>query len=212
MPYLYIIRHGETIWNRDGRFQGSTDIPLSEMGRAQARRVAKVLADKPLDAVYSSPLCRALVTAEAVAEKHGLAVRIVDDLQEINVGQWSGKTWTEIKKLWPELEKRWSQDPMTSDPPPGGEVYQEFQQRCLKALDEIAAAHQDSEKVAVVCHGGVIKTVMVALLGMPWNTRGKIYTLNCSITRMRWQPQGTVIIDWFNDACHLEDSIDNNSL
>jgi len=205
VPQFIIIRHGETLWNREKRFQGSADIPLSDKGRAQARRVASMLEDKPLDAIYSSPLRRALDTANAVALSHGLEVRVVDDLQEINVGEWSGKTWTEIRATWPDLEKRWSADPYSSDAPPGGEHYRDFQSRCIRALDEIAAAHTDSDQVAVVCHGGVIRAVMNELLGLVWNTRGKIYALNCSITRMRWKSRGTVIIDGFNDSCHLDD-------
>lgn len=208
MAHLYIIRHGETLWNREDRFQGSTDIPLSDRGRAQARRVADYLADKPLDAIYSSPLSRALDTARAVAEKVGLEVQIVDDLQEINVGQWSGKTWAEIEDIWPELKRKWIENPLLSGPPPGGEDYNDFRRRCVDALDGIAAAHADSDQVAVVCHGGVIRAVLTILLGMPWTTRGRLYSLNCSITRMRWKPGGTVIIDGYNDACHLGDTLE----
>ena len=205
MAYLLLIRHGETMWNREKRFQGATDIPLSDKGRAQARRVAGFLADMPLDAIYSSPLQRALDTATAVAEGHGLEVGIVNDIQEINVGEWSGKTWDEIRHLWPELEKRWSADPYTSDPPPGGEDYRDFQNRCIRALDEIAGAHDDGQQVAVICHGGVIRAVMNELLGLTWTTRGKIYSKNCSVTRLRWKAGGTVVIDGFNDSCHLEE-------
>jgi len=200
-----IIRHGETLWNRENRFQGSADIPLSDKGRAQARRVAVALADKPLDAIYSSPLSRALDTAKAVAAEHSMDIQVMDDLQEINVGEWSGKTWAEIREMWPELEKNWREDPYTSGPPPGGEDYQDFQVRCINALDTIAAQHTDSELVAIVCHGGVIRAVMRELLKLPGQSRGRIYSLNCSITRMRWQAGGEVIIDGFNDACHLED-------
>lgn len=191
------------MWNREKRFQGATDIPLSDKGRAQARRVAAHLKDKPLDAIYSSPLGRALDTAKEVAGYHGLEVGIVDDLQEINMGEWAGKTWDQIRKIWPDLEKSWSADPYTSDPPPSGEDYREFQNRCIRALDRIAAAHERSHQVAVVCHGGVIRAVMNEILGLAWNTRGKIYSQNCSITRLRWQAGGTVVIDGFNDSCHL---------
>lgn len=204
MANLFIIRHGETIWNREYRFQGATDIPLSDEGRGQARRVAAFLKDKPLDAIYSSPLSRALDTARAVASEHGLEVRVLPALQEIDVGEWAGKTWAEIREIWPELVKSWRANPLTSDPPPGGEHYADFRKRCLEAFEGIAAAHSDSEQVAVVCHGGVIRAVVTALLGIPWETRGKFYTLNCSITKMRWQPGGEVVIDVFNDGCHLE--------
>lgn len=204
MAHLLIIRHGETQWNRENRFQGSADIPLSDKGRAQARQVAAILKDKHLDAIYSSPLSRALDTAQAIAHGRDLEIQVVDDLQEINVGEWSGKTWPEIRDIWPKLEREWTTNPLTSDPPPGGEHYEDFRKRCMDAMDSISAAHQDSDQVAIVCHGGVIRAIITALLGMPWETRGKIYTHNCSITRMRWQAGGKVIIDVFNDACHLE--------
>lgn len=203
MAILLLIRHGETQWNREDRFQGSADIPLSEGGRAQARQLANQLADKHLAAIYSSPLSRALDTAQALAAEHGLDVHIVDDLQEINVGEWSGKTWAEIQEVWPELMHNWRANPLESGPPPGGEDYAAFRRRCMEALDYIAGRHGDTDQVAVVCHGGVIRAVITGLLGIPWQTRGKIYTLNCSITRMRWQPGGDVIIDVLNDACHL---------
>ena len=203
MTNLLLIRHGETLWNRQGRFQGSADIALSELGRAQARRLAESLADKHLDAIYSSPLSRALDTAKAVAAPHGLEVQVVDDLAEINVGEWSGKTWAEIHEIWPELAKNWRVNPLDSGPPPGGEEYSDFRRRCMEAMDYIAGRHGGADQVAVVCHGGVIRAVVTGLLGIPWQTRGKLYTLNCSITRMRWQPGGDVIIDALNDACHL---------
>lgn len=203
MAHLLLIRHGETQWNRQERFQGSADIPLSDLGRAQARRLAEVLADKHLDAIYSSPLSRALDTANSVAAEHGLEVQVVDDLSELNVGQWSGKTWAEVRQIWPELEIKWRANPPASEPPPGGEEYTQFRRRCIDALDFIAGRHGETDQVAVVCHGGVIRAVITGLLGVPWQTRGKIYTQNCSITRLRWQPGGDVIIDVLNDACHL---------
>jgi len=203
MAQLLLIRHGETIWNRERRFQGVMDIPLSEKGREEARQLAAFLGDKHLDAIYSSHLSRALDTAKAVAAYHDLEVQAVEDLSEINVGEWAGLGWEEIWERWPELGRQWYANPPESPPPPGGEYYPDFQKRCMAALEKIAAAHSDTDQVAVVSHGGVIRALMNQLLGLSWKTRGIFYVQNCSITRMRWQPGGKVVVEGFNDVCHM---------
>ncbi|MDD4769792.1 MAG: histidine phosphatase family protein [Eubacteriales bacterium] len=203
MARLLLIRHGETIWNRERRFQGVMDIPLSEKGRAEARQLAAFLGDKHLDGIYSSHLSRALDTAKAVASYHDLEVQVVAELSEINVGEWAGLGWDEIWEKWPELGRQWHACPPESPAPPGGEYYPDFQKRCMEALDKIAAAHADTDQVAVVSHGGVIRAVMNKLLGLSWKTRGKFFVRNCSITPMRWQPGGLVAVEGFNDVCHM---------
>lgn len=203
MAHLLLIRHGETIWNRERRFQGVMDIPLSDKGRAEADLLAAYLRDKRLDAIYSSHLSRALDTAKAVAAYHDLGVGVVEGLSEINVGEWAGMSWEEIWERWPELGGQWYANPPESPAPPGGEYYPDFQKRCIAALENIAAAHGDADKVAVVTHGGVIRAVMNQLLGLSWGTRGKFFVRNCSITRMRWQPRGIVVVEGFNDVCHM---------
>ncbi|HOC05741.1 MAG: histidine phosphatase family protein [Bacillota bacterium] len=204
MAQLLLIRHGETVWNREGRFQGAIDVPLSEKGKAEARQLGAYLRDKPLKAIYSSHLSRALETAQAVARHHHLPVQVVEGLGEINMGEWAGHSWEEIWEKWPELGRQWYNSPPESPPPPGGEYYPDFQARAMEALEEIAAAHASTDLLAVVTHGGVIRAVINKLLGISWGTRGRFFIKNCSITPMRWQSRGLVVVEGFNDVCHMQ--------
>ncbi|HEU0337127.1 MAG TPA: histidine phosphatase family protein, partial [Gaiellaceae bacterium] len=101
MATVLLARHGETDWNREGRFQGHADPPLNDLGRAQARELADRLAREPLAAVYASPLRRAYETAEIVAATHDLPLRSVAGLREVDVGSWSGLTRSEIEARFP---------------------------------------------------------------------------------------------------------------
>lgn len=204
MAQLLIIRHGETIWNRERRFQGVIDIPLSERGQEEAKLLAIALQDKPLAAIYSSPLSRALATAEQIASYHRLVIQVVDDLREINVGEWGGMGWEEIWEKWPDLGRRWHANPQKSPAPPGGEYYPDFQNRSLMAMEKIAAKHDPSDQIVLVCHGGVIRAVMNQLFGLTWETRGKFFVRNCSITRLDWRPGGPVVLASFNESNHLQ--------
>lgn len=207
MAHLLLIRHGETIWNREGRFQGAKDVPLSNKGRAEARQLGAYLRDKPLDAIYSSHLSRALDTAQAVAFHHNLPVQVVEGLGEINMGEWAGLSWEEIWDKWPELGRQWYASPPDSPPPPGGEYYPDFQARAMDALEGIAAGHDSADLVAVVTHGGIIRAVINKLLGISWGTRGKFFIKNCSITPMSWHPQGLVVVEGINDVCHMQNPV-----
>lgn len=204
MPRLLLIRHGETVWNHERRFQGVEDVPLSEKGREQARLLAVSLRDEPLAAIYSSPLSRALDTAKAVRGQRPLEIQREPRLQEIDVGEWAGLGWEEIWERWPDLGRRWHANPSAAPAPPGGEYYPDFQERAMAAMEAIAAAHGDKDLVAVVSHGGVIRAVMNKLFGLTWGTRGRFFISNCSITRMRWQPEEPVVLAGFNDLCHLK--------
>ena len=156
MAQLLLIRHGETVWNREGRFQGAIDVPLSEKGKAEARQLGAYLRDKPLKAIYSSHLSRALETAQAVARHHHLPVQVVEGLGEINMGEWAGHSWEEIWEKWPELGRQWYNSPPESPPPPGGNIgLQAGQWRPWKK----SRGHASTDLLAVVTHGGVIRAV-----------------------------------------------------
>jgi broad specificity phosphatase PhoE len=150
---ILLARHGETDWNREGRFQGHADPPLNATGRAQAAELAAELEAVGLAAVYSSPLRRALETAQAVAAEHGLDPVAVDALREVDVGSWQGLTRAEIETQFPEQFARWlDYDQGWED----GESYEEMGRRAVAALLELAVAHED-ERILAVTHGGPIR-------------------------------------------------------
>ncbi|MDQ2909431.1 MAG: histidine phosphatase family protein [Actinomycetota bacterium] len=153
MTTILLARHGETDWNRDNRFQGHADPPLNETGRAQAAELSAALADEPLVAVYSSPLRRALETAEIVATPHGLEPVQVTALREVDVGSWQGLTRAEIEERFPEQFARWlAYEEGWED----GESYEEMGRRVIAGLLELAAAHE-GERILAVTHGGPVR-------------------------------------------------------
>jgi broad specificity phosphatase PhoE len=150
---ILLARHGETDWNREGRFQGHADPPLNDTGRAQAARLAVELADVELAAVYSSPLRRALETAEVVAAAHDLTPIPLDALREVGVGSWQGLTRPEIETRFPDQFARWlDYEQGWAD----GETYEEMSQRVVAALLELAVEH-GGKQILAVTHGGPIR-------------------------------------------------------
>jgi broad specificity phosphatase PhoE len=150
---ILLARHGETDWNREGRFQGHADPLLNETGRAQAAELAAELNDVELAAIYSSPLRRALETAGVVAAEHRLEPIPIEALREVDVGSWQGLTRTEIEAQFPEQFARWlDYDQGWQD----GETYEEMGRRAVAALLELAAAHE-GERILAVTHGGPIR-------------------------------------------------------
>jgi broad specificity phosphatase PhoE len=155
-------RHGQSDWNQDKRWQGHADRPLTQRGREQAEALADRLAHIELDAVYSSDLQRARDTAAVVADSQGLELRQLPDLREVDVGSWSGLTRDEAEEHFPEGFARWR------DGHPGwkdGETYEAMTDRVLRAVNEIAAEHEGG-RVLVVSHGGPIRAMHAAALGL----------------------------------------------
>jgi broad specificity phosphatase PhoE len=159
---VLLARHGESDWNREVRWQGHADRPLTERGRLQAAALADRLADVPLEAVYSSDLQRARETAGAVAGRKALSVQTIPDLREVDVGSWSGLTRDEAQARFPDGYARWL------DGGPGwtdGETYEQMSERVLGAIRRITEMHLD-EWVLVVAHGGPIRAIHAAALGL----------------------------------------------
>ena len=187
---LCLVRHGETEWNRTHRYQGTTDIPLNETGRAQARRVAEALGGERWDAIVSSPLSRAMETARAIAATTGIETIAEDrDLQERAYGEAEGLTLAEREKTWPGGD--W----------PGLESWDDVATRVMIAIERIAAAHP-GRRVIVVCHGGVINTILAVLSKNELGT-GKTVILNTSRTTVTRTGEGWTI-DSVNETSHLE--------
>lgn len=149
---LLLIRHGETAWNVEGRYQGQADPPLNRRGQAQVEALAARLAEagvRPVG-IYASPLRRAWQTAEAVARRLDVPLWGEPRLMEIHLGSWQGILAVEIARRWPETFARWEGEPWAVRPP-GGETLAEVQQRVEAALNEILRRHP-GETVALVAH------------------------------------------------------------
>jgi phosphoserine phosphatase len=196
---LLLARHGQTAWNASRRFQGSTDVGLSERGRAQAIALGQRLSGRRLAAVYVSPLRRARETAAIVCEEGGsvLPLVAVDELRELSLGEWEGRTVEEIKGQEGDPYLAWLRAPHDCLPP-GGEPLDGVATRVRTALDRIAAAHAEEDEVLVVAHGGVISVYACALLGSSFNFLWRLRVDNCSLTVVK--PPRLVSV---NDTSHL---------
>lgn len=154
------MRHGATEWNVNKRAQGQADVPLTDLGRSQAKETARTLSSFEIDAVYSSDLSRSIDTAKAIADEHGLEVATDPAFREIDQGEWTGLPVDEIRKRWPE---KWG-PARHYTARPGGESPQEVRRRALDGLERIAAQHPDST-VVVVSHGGTIRWLVAEAKG-----------------------------------------------
>ncbi len=146
MTTILLARHGETDWNREGRWQGWADPPLNDNGRAQARELAEQLRTTPFDAVYASDLARAHETAEIVAAPHGVPVIADPGLREIDVGSWSGLTRPELEARFPNGER------------PDGETRDQHRERVHAAVERIARANL-GHRILIVTHGGTMRAL-----------------------------------------------------
>jgi broad specificity phosphatase PhoE len=175
---VLLARHGESDWNRSKRWQGFADRPLTDLGRRQGAELARRLEDTELDAVYSSDLRRARDTAEIVARTKGLVVETTPDLREVDVGSWSGLTRAEAEKRFPEHYARWLRGGEGWE---DGETYEQLGERVLRAIQRIATAH-DGERVLVVAHGGTIRVIHAAALGVDVHTYRRIQRVEPNAT------------------------------
>ncbi|WP_264844131.1 histidine phosphatase family protein [Caldinitratiruptor microaerophilus] len=187
MPTTFLLaRHGETEWNRDGRWQGQSDVALSALGLAQARALGQRLAPEPVAAIYSSDLIRARATADAIARAlaRPAPVHLDRRLREVDVGRIAGLTRREVAEAFPEFWAALKDHPVDTRFP-GGETFRELEARVLEAVQEIAARHPD-ETVVVVTHGGVIRSVVAWVLGLDPERRGRLLLDNCGLTVIEW--------------------------
>jgi phosphoserine phosphatase len=161
---VILCRHGETDWNRQGRYQGKTDIPLNARGREQARELARSLGALPIAAVYSSTLARAYETAREIARVHGLEVRRDARFDEINQGLWEGLRREEIILDHGELHRRWLEYPLDLRLPEG-ETLEEVRARVRAALDDILFLHPD-QTVCIVAHSVSMAMIKHELQGL----------------------------------------------
>ena len=160
---LILIRHGETDWNKDQVFRGRTDMRLNATGILQADAVAEALSGKVFEAIYSSPLKRAQVTATRIAKPHALDVRVKDDFQDISFGQWEGLTPKQVEDKWPPQYRKWVEKPASARFP-GGETPKRAWKRANSGLREILFTH-GTGTIVIVSHRIPLKMMTAYLLG-----------------------------------------------
>jgi broad specificity phosphatase PhoE len=196
---LYLIRHGESVYNAEGRIQGHADIPLSELGRRQGAAAAEVLAGLSLDALYASPLRRAYETAEIIAARLKLPIRLDDRLKEINVGIFQSQLRAELDRLFPEEMARWTSEDLDYVVP-GGESRRQLLERGRAALRSIAAAGH--RNVGVVSHGRILMATIKDLLEIP-QERPPYALQNGSITTLSYN-EGKFAVVALDQVDHLQ--------
>ncbi len=204
MVRIILIRHGETDWNQARRIQGGgSDTPLNERGRQQAESLALRLQPERVQAIYSSPLQRALDTAQAIARHHQLEVKIEPSLKEIEVGELEGVSVIDMGKRLDHLLTKASQGGALPKMP-GGESLREVQQRAWGTIKRLANKHPDGALV-VVSHYFAILTIICSALGLPLSQINRLRLGAGSISTIVFDEQVARLI-LFNDSCHSTDS------
>lgn len=201
MGKWYLVRHGETAWNREGRVQGHTNTALGEPGLVQAERVAVRLAPVSFAAAYCSDLKRTVETAEAVLRGRGVPLRQMAELREANHGEWDGLTYQEVQDRYPERFAQFMS--MQGDvSAPGGESAADVLKRACLARDRLIETHPDDD-LLVVAHSGSLRALVVALLDLPLEASWRFRIEPCSVSIVAMHGRGATLELW-NDVAHLE--------
>jgi alpha-ribazole phosphatase/probable phosphoglycerate mutase len=188
---IILVRHGETAWNVGEVFRGRADIELNGNGRKQAGLLGEYLREAEIEAVYSSPLKRALDTARAIAGRHGLKVNVDDRLNDLDFGEWEGLTVPEVKARYADVYATWDSHPEIVSLP-GGETLDDVRQRSLSLVDEAVSRHNGN--AVLVTHRVVIKVLVCALLGLDNSHFWNILVDTCGMTTFRRERVRFVLI------------------
>ena len=200
MAKLLLVRHGVTEFNSARRFAGYSDVELSLVGYQQAERLRDRLVDDKIDAVYSSDLRRALVTAEVILSGHKVDIVTCPELREVNYGNVEGLTFEEISHLYPEVAESLTNFSLQLKFP-GGESFREFIERTSKFLDKLKR-HTPSQTMLIVSHSGPLRVLICRLLGMDLKHWRQISLDNASLSILEIYSQGAVV-SLLNDTSHL---------
>lgn len=200
-----LVRHGQTEWNRVERFRGRADVPLNDVGLAQAAAAGRrIAAEWQPAAVYSSPLSRAVATAQAIATHFSLPVTPLDGLTDIHYGLWQGLTPEEARARWPELVHAWYTAPATVQVP-AGESLAGLRERAMAAIHELMARHA-GQTIVLVSHTVVNRVILLAVLGLGNDRFWRLRQDNCAINVFEAEG-GEFTLVTLNDTCHLHTKI-----
>ncbi len=198
---LILVRHGETEYNRADLFRGRVDLPLNERGRLQAEAAGRRLSGLSFEGFYSSPLLRAVETAQHIAAPHRGKVTTLDEFIDVDYGLWSGKGVEEIREAWPEEFRLWVEDPGKVIFP-GGESLTEVRVRLERGLDELKSKHRG--RVLLVGHKVVNRLLLCIILGLDTSGFWKLEQDNGAINTIRWEDTRGWVLVRMNDVSHLE--------
>ncbi len=198
--HFILVRHGQTEWNKNERFRGRADIPLNETGLAQAQQVAARLIGEKIDAIYSSPLRRALRTAQPIAENHRLAVQPLDGLNDVDEGALEGLTIEEARQDFPKVVDDWLNAPGHVKFPKG-ESLKTVRIRVEKTLTDLAALHPD-QTLVLVSHRVTSGVILCHVIGLDLDSYWNIELDNASMSRFETR-RGGYVVTLINDTNHL---------
>lgn len=205
MSKIYLIRHGETEWNKEGRSQGcSNDIPLSEVGIKQAEAIAERLKNENIDLFFSSSLRRAYQTANAIAFHHNKEVKMHKEFMEISFGAWEGLKFDEIKEKYIDIYEIWRDTPHIAKVP-GAESILEIRERSMTKLMEILNIEKD-KNILLVSHGITIKVLIASIMGIDLANLHKIRQDNTALNIFEYN-NNNFYTHLINDTCHLNNSL-----
>lgn len=199
---IHLVRHGESTWNSENKIQGHSDVPLSSVGFQQAKLLAKSLAREKFSCLYSSKLIRARQTAEIVSKSIGIPISYQNEIKEIFLGEWEGKTPEEVNKEYNNGYDRWRENP-TKTIIPGAEPITAFKKRSKKAFEKIIKNHSSDDNILIITHGGFITSIISHVLEVNFDRLiTRLPILNTGITKIT-KHDDKMYIYGINDVSHM---------
>lgn len=199
---LILVRHGQTEANKNSLALGRADVPLNDLGREQASRLAKALSDRPITNVYASPLSRTRETAEPIGAALGLEVQIDESLIEMDVGELDGLDFGAVRENYPGFIETWLSDDGPEQPMPGGESLRQVSERASGFLEHVSGEHAGVTTCAV-SHNFVILTMLVQVMGLELRSFRRLRHGVAAVSVVEWD--GKVWrVEKLNDTCHLD--------
>ena len=201
MTRIYLVRHGQTAWNKEEIFRGRTDVPLNETGLREAQLAGEYFREMDLRAVYSSPLLRARETAQKIAEVQRLEVRPLQGIIDMCFGAWEGQSLKEVQEKDGERFQQWKNEPHLVKIP-GGETLDEVRERAMGALEDTIQSHS-GKTLLFVSHRVVNKVILCSILGLDNSHFWQIGQDATAINLIQHR-DGRYVLSLLNDACHLK--------
>jgi broad specificity phosphatase PhoE len=201
MTSIYLVRHGQTAWNKEEIFRGRTDIPLDETGLKQAELVGEYFKAMEIHAIYSSPLSRALQTAQKIAQFQNLKVQPLDGIIDMSFGDWEGRPHQEIRKNDSETYRQWVEEPHLVRLP-GGEGLDDVRARAMAAMEDVIRDHS-GKTLVLVSHRVICKVLICAILGLDNSHFWQIAQDTTAINVIQYRRE-KYILSLMNETCHLK--------